>query len=152
MDLPTLLPGWWRWCSRCAAAPPVLLELWWQPRRTRRRVATLLMYEVNLNVRTMALHTYQREHHPRQVSADFRLSRLAFDAVAPEIAELPPKVASDVIALYHRFDHLHVLRETFSRIHVEWRAAEAAGQGASRSLGGTVSPPSTASTSTSTLR
>ena len=109
------------------AGGSVLLELWWKPRRTRRRVAALLMHEVNVNTQTLVMHTCRREHHPRQVSADFRLSHLAFDAVAPEIAELPPEVASDVIVLYHHFEHLHVLREAFSRTHAEWRAAEVAG-------------------------
>lgn len=38
-------------------------------------------------------------------------------------------MASKVIVIYHRFDHLHRLREVFSQTLDEWQAAEAAGQG-----------------------
>jgi hypothetical protein len=131
MDLEKLAPGLVTVVLALfgGAGGSLLLDMWWKPRRVRRRVAALLMHEVNVNTQAMAVHTYLREQHPRQVSADFRLSRLGFDAVASEIAELPPQVASDVIVLYHHFEHLHVLREAFSRTHAAWRAAEATGQG-----------------------
>jgi hypothetical protein len=131
VDLGTLAPGLVTVLLALfgGAGGSLLLDLWWKPRRTRRRVAALLMHEINVNVQAMAVHAYLREGHPRQVSADFRLSRLAFDALAAEVAELPPMVAADVIVLYHHFEHLHVLREAFSRTHAEWRAAEATGQG-----------------------
>jgi hypothetical protein len=106
------------------AAGSALLELWWKPRRTRRRVAALLAHEVNINGQMLVLHTHLRKRKPRQISKDFQLSHLAFDAVAQEIAELPPKVASHVIVVYHRFDHLERLREWFSEALEKADAAE----------------------------
>jgi len=52
------------------------------------------------------------------------LSHLGFDAVAQEIAELPPDVASHVILVYHRFDRLERLREMFSEALEKADAAE----------------------------
>jgi len=110
------------------AGGSALLELWWKPRRTRRRVAVLLAYEVNLNLKAMLAHTIARERHLMQVSADFKLSTVAFDALAEQIAELPAHTASQVLDVYHRFERLHRLREAFSATHQRWRDAEAEGR------------------------
>jgi hypothetical protein len=111
------------------AAGSALLELWWKPRRTRRRVAALLAEEVNLNAQMCVLHTHLRQRAPGHISPDFQLSHLAFDAVAQEIGELPPEAAGQVILTYHRFDHLRRLREMFSERYRRWRDAESTGQG-----------------------
>src|SRR2546427_9038635 len=111
------------------AAGSVLLELWWKPWRTRRRVAALLAEEVNLNAQILKLHTHLRQRDPGRISPDFQLSQLAFDAVAQEIGELPPSVAGHVILTYHRFDHLRRLREMFGERSRRWREAEARDRG-----------------------
>lgn len=110
------------------AAGSTLLEVWWRPWRTRRRVAALLVEEVNLNAQILTLHTHVRWTDPGRVPPDFQLSHLAFDAVAQEIGELPPKVAGYVILVYHRFDHLRRLREIFGERFRRWQEAKAAGR------------------------
>src|SRR2546430_13659585 len=73
-----------------------LLELWWRPWRTRRRVAALPAEEGNLNAQLLKLHAERRPPHPGRIALDFLLSHLAFDAVARAEGELPPLVAGAV--------------------------------------------------------
>ncbi len=111
------------------AGGSLLLELWLNPRRTRRRVAALLAEEVNLNAHLLTLHVHLRRKDPRQVSADFQVMQLAFEAVAQEIAALPANVAGQVILTYHYFDRLNRLREMVRERLSQWREAHETGRG-----------------------
>jgi len=111
------------------AGGAVVLEVWWKPWRTRRRVAALLAQEVNLNGQMITLAAHLLRRDPGHISPDFQLSRFAFDAVAQEIGELPATVTGHVILTYHHFDHLHRLLEMFRERTRRWREAEVTGRG-----------------------
>jgi len=106
------------------AGGSLLLELWWNPWRARRRVAALLAEEVNLNAQILRLHVHLRRADPGNIAADFQVMRLAFDAVAQEVAVLPAKVAGQVILTYHYFDRLNRLRDMFGERLGRWREAQ----------------------------
>ncbi len=106
------------------AGGSLLLELWWNPWRARRRVAALLAEEVNLNAQILRLQVHLRRADPGNIAPDFQVMRLAFDAVAQEVGVLPAKVAGQVILTYHYFDRLNRLREMFSERLGRWREAQ----------------------------
>jgi len=108
------------------AAGSVVLELWWKPRRTRRRVAALLVEELNLNAQMIQTYIQVLRRDPGSISPDFELSRLALDAVAQEVGELPPTVAGHVILAYHHFESLPRLLEILRERNRRWREAEGA--------------------------
>src|SRR5690348_7891598 len=112
----------------------MLLEVWWKPWRARRRVAALLVEEVNLNAQILKLQTHLRQRDPGRIPRDFQLSRIGFEAIAQEIGELPANVAGRVILTYHRFDHLRRLREIFGERYQRWREAAAAGRDETKKL------------------
>jgi hypothetical protein len=126
MDVSALLPGVATVLLAVfgGAGSSLLLELWWNPRRARRRVAALLAEEVNLNAQILKLHVHVRRTDPGNIAADFQLMRLAFDAVAQEVGVLPAKVAGQVILTYHYFDRLNRLREMFGERLGRWREAQ----------------------------
>jgi hypothetical protein len=130
MDVSALLPGVATVLLALfgGAGGSLLLELWWNPWRARRRVAALLAEEVNLNAQLLTLHVHLRRKDPGRIAADFSLIRLAFDAVAPELGVLPASVAGQVLVTYHYFERLQRLREMFSERSRRWQEAEAAGQ------------------------
>jgi hypothetical protein len=131
MDLSALLPGVATVLLALfgGAGGSLLVELWWNPRRARRRVAALLAEEVNLNAQLLTLHVHLRRTNPGQISADFQVMQLAFEAVAQEIAELPANVAGQVILTYHYFDRLNRLREMVRERLSRWREAQESGRG-----------------------
>ena len=104
----------------------MLLELWWKPRRTRRRIAALLVEEVNLNAQMIQNYIHVLRRDPGSISPDFELSRLALDAVAQDVGELPPTVAGHVILAYHHFECLPRLLEILRERNRRWREAEGA--------------------------
>lgn len=126
VDLTAALPGLATFLVALfgGAGGSLLLELWWNPWRARRRVAALLAEEVNLNAQILRLHVHQRRADPGNIAADFQVMRLAFDAVAQEVGMLPAKVAGQVILTYHYFDRLNRLREMFSERLGRWREAQ----------------------------
>jgi len=107
-------------------AGSALLELWWKPWRTRRRVAALLVEEVNLNAQMIQNYIHVLRRDPGRISPAFELSHLAFDAVAQEVGELPPTVAGHVILAYLHFEYLPRLLEILRERNRRWREAEGA--------------------------
>src|SRR5437016_9815653 len=106
------------------AAGSALLELWWKPWRTRRRVAALLVEELNLNAQMIQNYIHVLRRDPGHISPAFELSHLAFDAVAQEVGELPPTVAGHVIIAYLHFEYLPRLLEILRERNRRWREAE----------------------------
>jgi len=107
-------------------AGSALLELWWKPWRTRRRVAALLVEEVNLNAQMIQTYIHVLRRDPGHISPAFELSHLAFDAVAQEVGELPPTVAGHVILAYLHFKYLPRLLEILRERNRRWREAKGA--------------------------
>jgi hypothetical protein len=55
------------------AGASALLEMCWRPWRTRKRVASVLANEVNINAQMLVLQTHLRKKYPRRIPADFEL-------------------------------------------------------------------------------
>jgi hypothetical protein len=129
MDVSALLPGVTTALLALfgGAGGSLLLELWWNPRRTRRRVAALLAEEVNLNAQILKLQAHLRRTDPGRLTADFQVMQAAFEAVAQEIGALPADVAGQLILTYHYFDGLNRLQQMCSERMHRWRDAQAKG-------------------------
>jgi hypothetical protein len=78
-----------------------------KPRRERKSVGRTLAGEASLNLQMIALQLAARERYPNSIPADFRLSTLAFQALASQIGSLPSDARQSVILLYNRVDYLN---------------------------------------------
>lgn len=86
------------------AGGAALLDLYYKPKRDRRKAAVLLYSEIILNADFCILHAHWRKHFPRQIPGDFTLSRLAFDAAIGGLSELPAPLVRKLVLLYNRVD------------------------------------------------
>lgn len=90
------------------------------PWRTNRRVARAIAAETSMNLQLMAGHLAAAS--PKRIPSDFAVSRMAFDALAPEIGQLPPQAFREVMLLYNRIDYLNKLVGLFGEILDRYRA------------------------------
>jgi hypothetical protein len=84
------------------------IETIWRPRRTRQRVALILVRELAMNRRTLA-HLAPKVRNTKTeaiIPVDFALSRIGLESVGLQLSELPPEVVSDIIGFYKYLDHL----------------------------------------------
>jgi hypothetical protein len=89
------------------AGGSALLELYYKPRRDRRRAAAILYSEILHNAQFLRSHIAFRVQKPREIPQDFKLSRLGFDAVTAQATELPVPVVRRLIKLYNQIDGLN---------------------------------------------
>ena len=85
------------------AGGSALLELYYKPRRDRKRAASMLLAEILCNTELALLQTRVRKSAPRSIAADFSFSRIGWDAAAPTVNELPPDVVKQIVLLYVRY-------------------------------------------------
>ncbi|HEY7770272.1 hypothetical protein [Longimicrobium sp.] len=96
------------------AGATLLWELYLKPRRERKSVGRTIAGETSLNLQLIALQLAAGEHNPGAVPSDFRLSTLAFEALASSIGELPTEPRQLVILLYNRVQYLNRLVDLYS--------------------------------------
>ncbi len=89
------------------AGGSALLELYYKPRRDRRKAATLLAAEISTNAELLLLHAEFRKTNPRKIPRDFQLSKSGWDIASQLLAELPPDLLKKVLVLYARIDSLN---------------------------------------------
>jgi len=86
------------------AGRSALLELYYKPRRERRKAAALLAAEIGTNAELILLHSHFRKTNPRRIPRDFHFSKAAWEIAAPLLGELPPDLLKKLLLLYARFD------------------------------------------------
>jgi hypothetical protein len=89
------------------AGGSALLDLYWKPRRDRRRAAALLHADIVMNMQLIQFHSHLRKNAPRTIPMDLKLSRLGFDTAGNIISELPTELLRPVVLLYSRIDDLN---------------------------------------------
>lgn len=89
------------------AGGSALLDLYWKPRRDRRRAAALLHADIIMNMQLIQLHAHLRKNAPRRIPQDLKLSRLGFDTAGEIISELPTELLRPLLLLYNRIDDLN---------------------------------------------
>lgn len=83
------------------------MDLYYKPRRDRKKAATLLAAEINLNSELLILLAHFRKARPRQIGRDFSMSTSAWQIAAPLLAELPAQLVKKALLLYSRYDLLN---------------------------------------------
>jgi len=96
------------------AGGAVLLEVFWKPRRDRRKAATLLLAEILLNTELLLMQTRARQARPKSIPGDFHMSTLAWDTVSNALVELPAEVLKSVLLLYNRYRDLNTFVGQFA--------------------------------------
>jgi hypothetical protein len=89
------------------AGGSALLDLYWKPRRDRRRAAALLHADIVVNMQIIQFHAHLRKSAPRKIPQDLKLSHLGFDTAGEIVSELPTELLRPVMLLYNRFDDLN---------------------------------------------
>ncbi len=107
------------------AGGSALLELFWRPRRDRRRAAALLTAEVALNTELLLLQAHARQENPLGVPADFKLSTIGWEAASDLISELPPKALRELVQLYAQYDAINKNVERFGEYLTQFQNASA---------------------------
>ena len=86
------------------AGGSALLELYYKPRRDRRKAAALLAAEIGTNAELILLHAHFRKTNPRKIPRDLHFSKAAWEIASPFLGELPPDLLKKLLLLYARFD------------------------------------------------
>ena len=86
------------------AGGSALLELYYKPRRDRRKAAALLAAEISTNAELILLHSHFRKTNPRKIPRDFHFPKAAWEIASPFLGELPPHLLKKLLVLYARFD------------------------------------------------
>ena len=107
----------WTWMSSSAgnvllailagAGGSALLELFWRPRRDRKRAASLFVAEVALNTELLLLQAHARTTNPFGIPADLRMSTIAWESAADLISELPAEMVRALVQLYNQYHSLN---------------------------------------------
>jgi hypothetical protein len=85
------------------AGGSALLEMFWRPRRDRKKAATLLLAEILLDTELLFMQAHARLKNPKNIPGDFHMSTLAWDTAASALVELPPGTLKSVLLLYNRY-------------------------------------------------
>jgi hypothetical protein len=107
--LTTLLPGVGTVALAIlsGAGGSALLELWWKPRRDRRKAAGLLLADGLLNTELLVLQAHARFKNPRSIPADFEMSVLGWDTAGNVLSELDAELLKSLVLLYNRYRYLN---------------------------------------------
>lgn len=97
------------------AGGSALLELYWKPRRDRRRAAALIHADIILNMQMILFHAELRKNAPRKIPQDLKLSRLGYDTAGEMVSELPTDLLRPVVLLYNRIDDLNRNVDLYSK-------------------------------------
>ena len=89
------------------AGGSALLELYYKPRRDRRKAARLLATEININAELVLLQSQLRKKTPRIIARDFHLLTNAWQSAAGAVAEFPPGLLKQVQLLYAWFERIN---------------------------------------------
>ena len=106
------------------AGGSALLEIFWKPRRDRRKAATLLAAEIGLNTELAILQAHARWRARRKIPGDLSFSRLAWDATTDLLRELPPDLLKRILLLYTRYEHLNYCVEDYGKTVDELQTAK----------------------------
>jgi hypothetical protein len=98
------------------AGGSALLELFWKPRRDRKRVAGTLLGEILVNTELALLWAHSRQKNPRSIPADLRFSTLGWNAVGGLITELHADLVKSTLLLYTRYQHLNFCIQEYGRV------------------------------------
>lgn len=101
----------------------VIWEGWLVPARHSRNVAHALMGETSINLQLLAGQQEARKANPKSIPGDFQMSKVAFDALADRIAELPPELLNSVLLFYNRVTSLNAMPQLYSDLLTQYRAA-----------------------------
>ncbi|MBL8989743.1 MAG: hypothetical protein JNJ80_25965 [Gemmatimonadetes bacterium] len=96
------------------AGGSAILELWWKPRRDRRKAAGLLLADVLLNTDLLLLQAHARFKNPRSIPADFQMSVMGWDSAAQVLSELDPELLKSLVLLYNRYRYLNRCVELYA--------------------------------------
>ncbi len=89
------------------AGGSALLDLWWKPRRERRKAGGLILADVLLNTDLLLLQAHARSKNPRSIPADFEMSLLGWESASGVISELDAELLKSLVLLYHRYRYLN---------------------------------------------
>lgn len=89
------------------AGGSALLELYYKPRRDKKRAASLLFAENILNAQLLLLQAEARKKRPRAIPEDYRLSMFAWEASQEVIKELPTDLLKKIVLLYNHYHDLN---------------------------------------------
>jgi hypothetical protein len=103
----------------------LLWEMFLKPRREKQSVGRTIAGETSLNLQMIALHLAARERSPNSIPADFRLSTLAFQALASQIGSLPSDARQLVILLYNRIEYLNRVVDLYAQLLDKLRTSAA---------------------------
>ena len=104
------------------AGGSALLELYYKPLRERKRAARLLLSEILLNTDLALLQANARDRAPKKIPADFDFSKLAWNAAAGLLSELPLDLLKRVVLLYNRYDSCNHLVNLYSQTFDELKS------------------------------
>lgn len=104
------------------AGGAALLDLWWKPRRDRRRVSALLLAEILINTDYLLLQAHARIKNLKSIPADFELSVQAWEKAGDRVSELDPDLVKQLLLLYIRYSDLNNYVSTFSKFHYQQEA------------------------------
>lgn len=110
------------------AGGSALLELYWKPRRDRKRLAAVLYAEILQNAQFILLWTHVRHQQPRTIPADFHLSRIGFDSTSELLRELSPVQLKRVLLLYNRFQAANRQVAAYAEALDEFEALKRSGE------------------------
>ena len=93
------------------AGGALLLDLYFRPRRDRKRAAVLLLSEASLNLEALLnARGYMDSGTDRGPPSDMVISRTALDLVGTAVSELPPETVDGIIITYNGLSRLDQLR------------------------------------------
>ncbi len=98
------------------AGGAALLDLWWKPRRDRRRVSSLLLAEILINTDYLLLQAHARVNDPKSIPADFKLSVKAWEKAGDRVSELDPDLVKRLLLLYIRYSDLNNYVSMFNQL------------------------------------
>jgi hypothetical protein len=96
-----------------ALVPVFVWELVLRPQRERFQVAKLLRVEIQVNLRMLIRTRIWREESPKGIVRDFFTTRIALEALAGRMGELPARVLDDVLRLYRSLEQLDTISERY---------------------------------------
>ena len=99
------------------AGGAALLDLWWKPRRDRRRVSALLLAEILINTDYLMLQAHDRVNNLKNIPADFKLSVQAWEKAGDRVSELDPDLVKRLLLLYIRYSDINNSVRTFIKLH-----------------------------------
>ena len=98
-----------------ATAGTLVLEVILKPAYARKRAASVLLVEVQLNRRLLVAISEHRAKEPERVADTVSLTARGWKAVEQEIHYLPPDILEAVLLRYAQFDEINAIVSNYSR-------------------------------------